>query len=315
MHTQKWAKQSGFTIVELLIVVVVIAILAAITIVSYNGIQDRAKQSSAQSAASQVSKKVALWQVDNPGQTPLDLGVVGINTSSSSTTSFYYTPGTGGAWCATVSTSNKSYKVSNTDANPVTGGCAGHPQNGIEVATNYITNPSLEESDNLYVSIGNPGTRTIERLSTGGYGGSNSFLRIASPGGGQIAGYGVNTQDTLSNGDYVGSLWVRSNVSMAIRPYFEGTAQRTNGASSGPSTALSPGVWTRLYLTINITAPGTIKVGWLTNTNPVSSGTYVDMDAVMLTGGTALNTYADGNSSNWVWNGAQNASTSKGVPF
>lgn len=39
-----WAKnkQSGFTIVELLIVIVVIAILAAITIVSYNGIQRRA---------------------------------------------------------------------------------------------------------------------------------------------------------------------------------------------------------------------------------------------------------------------------------
>lgn len=43
----QWAKQkqSGFTIVELLIVVVVIAILAAITIVAYNGIQTRATES------------------------------------------------------------------------------------------------------------------------------------------------------------------------------------------------------------------------------------------------------------------------------
>jgi prepilin-type N-terminal cleavage/methylation domain-containing protein len=39
-----WAKkQTGFTIVELLIVIVVIGILAAITIVAYNGIQDRAR--------------------------------------------------------------------------------------------------------------------------------------------------------------------------------------------------------------------------------------------------------------------------------
>ena len=37
--TLKQTKQRGFTIVELLIVVVIIAILAAITIVAYNGIQ------------------------------------------------------------------------------------------------------------------------------------------------------------------------------------------------------------------------------------------------------------------------------------
>ncbi|MFZ2836491.1 MAG: prepilin-type N-terminal cleavage/methylation domain-containing protein [Candidatus Saccharimonadales bacterium] len=34
----KYKQQSGFTIVELLIVIVIIGILAAITIVAYNGI-------------------------------------------------------------------------------------------------------------------------------------------------------------------------------------------------------------------------------------------------------------------------------------
>lgn len=43
MAALKETRAAGFTIVELLIVVVVIAILAAITIVSYNGIQERAK--------------------------------------------------------------------------------------------------------------------------------------------------------------------------------------------------------------------------------------------------------------------------------
>lgn len=57
-------KNQGFTIVELLIVVVVIAILAAITIVSYNGITNRANATAAQETASTVQKKAELFNSD-----------------------------------------------------------------------------------------------------------------------------------------------------------------------------------------------------------------------------------------------------------
>jgi prepilin-type N-terminal cleavage/methylation domain-containing protein len=53
-----YSKQKGFTIVELLIVVVVIAILAAITIVSYNGIQNRAQQSKIASDIAILNKAI-----------------------------------------------------------------------------------------------------------------------------------------------------------------------------------------------------------------------------------------------------------------
>jgi len=52
-----WAqKQKGFTIVELLIVIVVIAILAAISVVAYNGIQARSENTKTIQAVSQYIK-------------------------------------------------------------------------------------------------------------------------------------------------------------------------------------------------------------------------------------------------------------------
>lgn len=71
----KQTKSRGFTIVELLIVIVVIAILAAITIVAYNGIQTRAKDSAAQALANNVVKKVESYYTVNssyPTLTELD---------------------------------------------------------------------------------------------------------------------------------------------------------------------------------------------------------------------------------------------------
>lgn len=60
MHFNKRV-EAGFTIVELLIVVVVIAILAAITIVSYNGIVSRANDTAVQSDVSAMAKKLQLY--------------------------------------------------------------------------------------------------------------------------------------------------------------------------------------------------------------------------------------------------------------
>lgn len=60
----------GFTIVELLVVIVVIAILAAITIVVYNGIQERAQFAKMRSDMAQLNKAIQLYYADN-GSYPL----------------------------------------------------------------------------------------------------------------------------------------------------------------------------------------------------------------------------------------------------
>ena len=83
-NTNRTKNIEGFTIVELLIVIVVIAILATITLVSYSGIQQRAQFAKMQTDLSSLNKAIQLYYSDN-GHYPI--------TSES---------GTGcksGAWC------------------------------------------------------------------------------------------------------------------------------------------------------------------------------------------------------------------------
>lgn len=63
-------RQYGFTIVELLIVIVVIGILASITIVAYSGVQDRAKDAAIASDMKHFATMVELYKLDN-GQYPI----------------------------------------------------------------------------------------------------------------------------------------------------------------------------------------------------------------------------------------------------
>lgn len=67
LHTTQLSptNKHGFTIVELLIVIVVIAILAAISVVAYNGIQNRAKDSAVEAEVSQMYKQGFVQTIDS----------------------------------------------------------------------------------------------------------------------------------------------------------------------------------------------------------------------------------------------------------
>lgn len=87
---QTLKRQKGFTIVELLIVIVVIGILAAIVIVAYNGVSNRAKTSKAQSAAQTVIKKAEAYNAEL-GSYPTTFGAF---TGAASNASYYIATGT-----------------------------------------------------------------------------------------------------------------------------------------------------------------------------------------------------------------------------
>lgn len=64
-HSMRIKTERGFTIVELLIVIVIIAILAAIIIVAYNGIQNRSYDSRRLSDVQDIQKAIEAYKVTN----------------------------------------------------------------------------------------------------------------------------------------------------------------------------------------------------------------------------------------------------------
>lgn len=66
------SSKSGFTIVELLIVIVVIGILAAITIVAFNGVQKRAQQSKRVNDIAVIEKAILAARI-NTGKTTTEI--------------------------------------------------------------------------------------------------------------------------------------------------------------------------------------------------------------------------------------------------
>ena len=91
MSFNKNIKDQGFTIVELLIVIVVIGILAAITIVAYNGIQTRGKAAAAQALANGIIKKAEIYNTE-PTTTGYPPTLATLNTPT--TASYYVDPTT-----------------------------------------------------------------------------------------------------------------------------------------------------------------------------------------------------------------------------
>ena len=298
-------RREGFTIVELLIVIVVIAILAAITTVAYNGIQQRARASAAQSLANQASKKVVAYSITN-GSYPADLttaeitDTTGLQYSVNNSTS----PAT---YCITATSGNVSYYTSSTQTTPQSGGCPGHGQGGVAAITNLAANPRgvdptasgwfrpLIASDLPTTSNVSWNSRTDwTRFMWNGTGNNTARLRLPLA--------------SLTNGtSYTSSVLLGNSGTSSMTVTLDFCDQ---GATT---VTLAAGEMRRVSFTAS-RATYDATYSFLDIGLSSSNATGVLVTAAMVTQGTTSYNYADGSTANWVWNGTANASTSTGPP-
>jgi prepilin-type N-terminal cleavage/methylation domain-containing protein len=318
----KSVQQKGFTIVELLIVIVVIGILAAITIVAYNGIQDRARISSVSSALSQASKKLAIYQVDNPDLYPADktaLEALGIKDSSTVTYQYTRTSGTPNTYCITATNGTTSYKISNTNTAPSAGGCAGHGIGGSNPITNLIVNPGFESNTSNWGASSITVAQASDWFQSGASSVKLTNTSTADTGDIRLSG---GSATTFPPGMVPGETYTVSATLRMTAPlsgghnrsprvmFFHSINSSSFTEVFGPKANNVAGVQTISH-TFTVPANATGVVLGLGGSSSVI-GEAVYYDNVIMTQGSTPYSYADGNTANWVWNGTVNNSTSTG---
>jgi len=184
------SRRHGFTIVELLIVIVVIAILAAITIVAYTGIQERAKQSAVQSAISQGVKKVLAYAAQNADTFPANAAAAGLSSGDVQYTVTSNNTVSPKGYCITATSQGLTYFQTSTMTVPIEGTCDGllawWPFNGdaedasgngvdgtvygatLTTGVNGVANTAYQLGEsNMYINVGSPaGLSTVPNAFT-----------------------------------------------------------------------------------------------------------------------------------------------------
>ncbi|MDB5159910.1 MAG: hypothetical protein JWO99_173 [Candidatus Saccharibacteria bacterium] len=314
MIRKRNSSSEAFTIVELLIVIVVIGILAAITIVAYNGVTSKAQVASLQSALNSSAKiienaRTTAGTIAYPTTAPpdLDTSVTYANSVNAAIL---------GGFCATKTTGSNTYMITSTNRTPHTGpGCT---------ITNYVTNPSFETG--------------VTSSGTGWAAGANATVAVNNTYGASTGSYsGVVTHSNTTSGgasaatSFSTTAGKQYSVTFAIRsasasiPTVNVTIHSGSVGGSTPSDATTVSITptaTFTRYTSTFTADNAIS-DIVFDITGITSGQSFALDSVMATEGVNAGSYIDpltaavitGVTTVWTWAGTAGASTSSGQAF
>lgn len=297
---------------ELLIVIIIIGLLAAIVIVSYSNVTRQATDSKMQQYAQDISKKLAIYAAENGGDYPVSLSALNLGISDAALQYHSDNNSNPSTYCVSASRLNSSFFVDNqTQVTPAKGVCSGQVSAG-QTVTNLILKPSFE--DGWGMTAGNPYDYSFSVSTDRAFSGSSSF-KIVAPS--TVADAYVENGNALGTqvppGKYTFSIWV----------YISGSGHGVTNANRGIWAYLTPSCysqlyidqskqnqWQRLSVTCNNTASSNL---WVRLYAPTDSTVYYD--AMMLTAGDQLYDYFDGDSTGFKWNGTPRDSASYGLAF
>ena len=216
----------GFTIVELTIVIVVIAILASVTVVSYKGVTERARKTALISDLHTAAETIGAAKTQSSNkQYPTTLEDAGVNEPDDVTYTYY---SSGSAFCLIGVRDSYTYHVSDTETAPVEGGCT-------SVAMQTITKENCSSVRTLVVDARDNHSYWIQKLADG-----NCWMltNLAYAGGGTNT-YGDTK--TLQEGSSVVSTYT------AAKYYNDTTKSNATSGFTNPSTSTDGGITGKQY--------------------------------------------------------------------
>lgn len=174
--TRHDSHQRGFTIVELLIVIIVIGILAALVLVAYSNVNSQAKVATLQSDLENAGKALELTKTQNNDLYPTSQSAANLQASANNT--FSYTYDSSNKYCLSETNAAGTYSITNSARAPKVGGCAGITN---EVLAWWPMNGSMNDMSGNGVNSSVVSGMSSIAGANGAANGAYSFNGSASP--------------------------------------------------------------------------------------------------------------------------------------